>query len=49
MLVVVAIGSRLTLDFSFIDFFGVFQEHIPFFLFLGVFPEPYLREDPAIY
>ena len=47
MLVVVAIGSRLTLDFPFIDFFGVLQEHIlsQFFFFLGVFPEPYMRED----
>ena len=35
MLVVVAIGSRLTLDFPFIDFFGVLQEHIlsQFFFF----------------
>ena len=45
MLVVVAIGSRLTLDFPFIDFFGVLQEHILSLFFPGVFPEPYMRED----
>ena len=28
VLVVVALGSTLTLDFHFIDFFGVLQEHI---------------------
>ena len=28
VLVVVALGSRLKLDFPFIDFFGVLQEHI---------------------
>ena len=50
MLLVVALGSRLTLDFPFIDIFGVLQEHIlsQFSFFWGVFPEPYLREDPAI-
>ena len=41
VLVVVALGSRLILDFPFIDFFGVKQAHSEqFFLFLGVFPEP---------
>ena len=29
----IALGSRLTLDFPFFDFFGVLQEHIQFFFF----------------
>ena len=48
--VLVALGSRLTLDLQFKDFFGVLQEHIlSQFYFFCVFPEPYLSEDLAIY
>ena len=50
ILVVVASGSRLTLDFHFIDFFWVFYKNTFWanFYFFCVFSEPYLREDPAI-